>query len=280
MLNLKTEACWSDHRFQERAVLPAVEALQVLADVCRSVRPELNLHRMGAARFDKFLALPPDGGAIAAYCDLSTLPGGGLRAALLSRIQAGAARIRRMVTHAQVVFMPDDGSGSAEPFAPPARATGATFSVDPVRLYEALVPFGPAYRNIVEPLVLDAGAARAVIQAPTHAGVAGSLGSPFVLDAAFHAACVWAQRFAGVVAFPVGFAQRHIATPTRPGQRYLAQVVWVGREGGTLLFDLKITDARDRHYEVLRGVAMRDVSGGRWVPPAWVRRGIPAEDQG
>lgn len=261
-------------------MLPAVEALQVLADVCRPALPGLNPHRMGAARFDKFLPLPTDGGAVATYCDLSALPDGGLRAALLTRIQAGAARIRRMVTHAQVDFMPDDGSLPAEPVAATAFPKGETFSVDPVRLYEALVPFGPAYRNIVAPLVLDAAGARAEIQAPTRAGAAGSLGSPFVLDAAFHAACVWAQRFAGVVAFPVGFAQRHIATPTRPGQRYVAQVVWVGREGGSLLFDLEITDARGRHYEVLRGVAMRDVSGGRWVPPAWVRRGIPADDKG
>jgi hypothetical protein len=85
-------SCWADHRFQDRAVLPAVEAMQLLADECQRCRPAMNVHRIGRARFDKFLALPPDGGPVDAYCDLALLPDGGLRTALLTRVQARSAR--------------------------------------------------------------------------------------------------------------------------------------------------------------------------------------------
>ena len=46
------------------------------------------------------------------------------------------------------------------------------------------------------------------------------LGSPFVLDATMHAACVWGQRFTDIVPFPVGFDQRIIYAPAKKGGSY------------------------------------------------------------
>lgn len=264
---------WGDHRFQDRAVLPAVEAMQLLANECQRYRPAMNVHRIGRARFDKFLALPPDGGPVDAYCDLVHLPDGGLRTALLTRVQARSARISRVVTHARVDFLPDDGTPAPRKGNPSAPLAEDCFKVDPPLIYSQLVPFGPAYRNIVQPLMLNRRGARAVIQAPDHLPSVGSLGSPYVLDAAFHAACVWGQRFAGVVAFPVALAERRILAPTRPGGEYIGRIRPLGQEEGMLRFDLDITDPHGQWYEWVRGVDMRDVSGGRLKPPGWIRRG-------
>lgn len=263
-------SCWYDHRFQGRAVLPAVAAMQLLADWVGRFRPGLAVRRMGRAAFDKFLELPGGDTAIDAYCDLTDLPEGGVRIGLLTRSRSGTAGITRYKTHAQVDFLP-----AVEPCPilvadSSVLSDEAGFIVDPSRIYSELVPFGPAFHNIIQPLVLNPRGAQAVLQAPGDYP-AGSLGSPFVLDAAFHAACVWGQRFAGVVAFPVGLAQRLVVQPARPGGTYMSRVWPAGREKDTLLFDLWIQAPGGRWVEHVRGVRMRDVSGGRWTPPAWIR---------
>jgi phosphopantetheinyl transferase len=122
-------------------------------------------------------------------------------------------------------------------------------------------------------LRLTADGALALIRAPEVADRQTDLhlGSPFVLDGAFHAACVWSQRFAGVVAFPVGIEQRLIAEPTRPGETYVSRIFPVETESALLSFDIWIVNSEGRFFEKLQGVRMRDVSGGKWQPPDWIR---------
>lgn len=98
-----------------------------------------------------------------------------------------------------------------------------------------------------------------------------TLGSPFVLDAAMHAACVWGQRFAGMVAFPVGFDRRMIYKTTKKGGAYCARInpVNAGRE--VLTFDLWIFDQDGLIHESVSGLRMRDITGGRMRPPLWIR---------
>ena len=86
-------------------------------------------------------------------------------------------------------------------------------------------------------------------------------------------ACAWGQRYRGIVAFPVGFDRREIAVPTRAGETYCCRVVPLPDEGAVLRFDILITGRDGRPAEVIRGVAMRDISGGRRKPPAWVGEG-------
>jgi len=52
------------------------------------------------------------------------------------------------------------------------------------------------------------------------------------LDAAVHAACCWGQRYAGIVAFPVGFAERIIYRKTKKEGKYMSKIapVNVNRE--------------------------------------------------
>ena len=264
---------WADHQFQGRAVLPAVEAMQLLAHWVRRFRPDLDVRCMGAAAFDKFLELPPTGGCIEAWCEMQDLADGCLRAALLTKTQSRSARMTRTNVHAQLDFYPLADIPPLAALDLASALEGGCFSVDPRRLYEELVPFGPGFQNICRPLRLTAEGALAVIQAPE--GADGQtdlpLGSPFVLDAAFHAACVWSQRFAGVTAFPVGFDQRLLVAPTRPGDTYVSRIFPVQTDSAMLTFDIWIVDTDGRLFERLKGVRMRDVSGGKLRPPDWIR---------
>ena len=96
------------------------------------------------------------------------------------------------------------------------------------------------------------------------------LGSPFVLDAAFHSACIWGQRFGGMVAFPVGVEKRIIVKPTQPENTYVSIAIPVGMDADRLIFDIFIKDEDSTLYEIAFGVHMRDVSAGQVKPPAWI----------
>jgi phosphopantetheinyl transferase len=264
---------WGDHRFQGRAVLPAVEAMQLLAHWARRFRPETYVRQIRKAAFDKFLELPPAGGRIEAWCEFQEQPDGGLRATLLTRTQAKSARMTRTKIHAQVDFHP---AAAVPPLAAldlAAALEGCCTRIDPQTLYQELVPFGPGFQTIAQPVLLTAEGALAMITAPELADgqTEQPLGSPFVLDAAFHAACVWGQRHTGVVAFPVGIAQRIVGTPTRPGETYVSRIFPVQIDPALLSFDIWIVDMAGRPCEIVRGVSMRDVSGGRLRAPEWIR---------
>ena len=121
---------------------------------------------------------------------------------------------------------------------------------------------------------LAAAGASAEVSGGDYPEAVGPLGSPFPFDAALHVACAWGQRYRGIVAFPVGFDRREIAVPTRAGETYRCRVVPLPDEGAALRFDILIAGGDGRPVEVIRGVAMRDISGGRRKPPAWVGEGI------
>ncbi len=264
---------WADHHFLGRAVLPAVESMQLLAHWARRSRPDLNVVCMRDAAFDKFLELPSTGGRIEVLCEMQDLADGGLRAALLTRARSGASGMTRTKLHVRLDFCPPAELSPPIALDLVSALEGECFSVDPWLLYEELAPFGPAFQSICEPVRLTAEGALAVIKAPEVVDRQTDLilGSPFVLDGAFHAACAWSQRFAGVTAFPVRVDRRLVVAPTKPGVSYVSRIFPVHVESGVLTFDIWIVGADGRPFEVLEGVRMRDVSGGRVLPPDWVR---------
>jgi hypothetical protein len=266
---------WADHHFQGRAILPAVEAMQLLAHQVSLAAPGHDVRTISAARFDKFLSLPQDRQQIDAFCDLTPLEGGLLRAALATRMTAKTAKMSRTVVHARLDFGAGDDAPPDCPLDPADASAGDLFEVAPDRIYAELVPFGEGYRNIVRPLRLSAEGARATLRAPRLVDPQTTLplGAPFVSDAAFHAACVWSQRYVGVVAFPVGIDRRFVLRPTREEAIYDARVLPKETEPPMLRFDIWISDGEDRLCEALLGVQMRDVSGGRLAPPDWIRSG-------
>lgn len=276
-VHIEVPAHWADHRFMGKAVLPAVEAMQLLAFWTARLRPGTDCRCIGEARFDKFLELPPAGEVIAAFCDLADLPDGAVQAALVTRRKAGSAAITRTITHARLVFEPLRPLGAQTPLDMSAALAGPCFRVAPQPLYEHLVPFGAGYRNISRPLLLTREGALAVIRAPEviDRQTDRPLGSPFAADAALHAACVWGQRFTGRVAFPVGIDERRIVNPTRCGETYIGRVFPVRTEQqGVLVFDILILDPNGGLCEQINGVRMRDVSGGRLKPPEWIATGL------
>jgi len=257
-------------------VLPAVEAAELLARAARRFLPGTDVTAMVDLRFDKFLFLDPEAPPTAAFCDLALHENGDIQAVLATRTTSKKAAMTRVKEHAAVRFsrrkpdrpdlMPDLALDLA------SALEGACFTVENDDIYRELVPFGPAFRNVTR-VHLTAGGAIAEIKTPFDpAGeeTTRQLGSPFPLDAAFHAACVWGQRFAGVVAFPLAVDRRRIFRNTRPGDTYFGHVTPVRGEPGRLNFDLRLFDSGGRLCETAAGVRMRDVSGGKLKPPRWI----------
>jgi len=63
-------------------VLPAVEAIQLLANSVHTVRPEMDIMHMTDARFEKFLYIDHEEKEITAFSDLTVHTNGDIAAAL------------------------------------------------------------------------------------------------------------------------------------------------------------------------------------------------------
>lgn len=274
-LSIPNPAWLQDHRFQGRAVLPGVYALEQLARTVRKVFPGVPVASCGDIRFDKFLALPgPETASIDTLIELARISDGGITAVLMTRHVAAKSGMSRLIAHARACFGPTASDAVDLPEGPaPGNPQADDFQILPERLYTELVPFGRIFQNIVSPVRIDGGGVRATVSggALEDEDAPPALGSPFPLDAAFHAACAWAQRFYGIVAFPVCLQQRLIRQPTRYGHCYEAGIRFRGEDGERLLFDLRLDDGEGQPCEIVRGLAMRDVSGGKRRPPDWIR---------
>ena len=261
-----------DHRFGGTAVLPAAEAIQLLARTVAAHGPDFSVDDIREVRLLKFLAISPEAPRLDAIARVEPLSDGRVRADLITRTTARASGIVRVKEHVSLIFgptpPPEDRTLPSPSGLGVPRLDGLTLTGRPI--YETLVPFGPAFHTI-RTLRLDSGGAVAELIAPNLETFPGPLGSPFVVDGAFHAACVWGQRYAGVVAFPVAIDRRRVLRPTVPGQRYLAEVTPIGEDAGILTFEMEIRGADGKPCEGVTGLRMRDVSGGRWRPAGWIR---------
>lgn len=263
----------ADHTFMGRAVFPATEAMQVLAAAARDRFPSLDVLTLADVCFDRFLFLPHDGGKIEAAAELERCENGDVTAVLVTRTRPKRTSMTRAVHHVSFRvpgLAGTSGDASMKPFVVPDDAPD--MSIAPSRLYRDLVTFGPAFRNVAEPLHLWPECAVTMVSGGPRdlETLRGPLGSPFALDAAYHAACAWGQRYGGIVAFPVSMDRRSVFLPTRTGEVYTAVVMPVGAGGGSFVFDILIYDLCRRPCEFISGVVMREVSRGRLTPPAWV----------
>jgi 4'-phosphopantetheinyl transferase EntD len=265
----------ADHRFQGRAVLPAVLAMEILAQSVHEQYPDLPVDRILHAGFDKFLFLPAGARKLDAFNEITVYENKDVQTNLVISVRMGKTSILRKLTHASICFSPRVSGIEPLPVDLMASLPGVCFRISSERLYKELVPFGPAWQNIHHILYLSAHGALATISAPDQKTNDGNyrqlLGSPFPLDAAFHAACAWGQRFNGIVAFPVGFERRQVFMPARSGNNYFTRVFPLGTDGPFLLFDIWIYDENACLLEAVKGLKMRDVSAGKWQPPNWVR---------
>jgi len=272
-VNIQVHPYLLDHCFEGKAVFPAVEAMQVLARSVKKFAPETDITVIKDTTFEKFLFIPPDTTQIDALCSITPFESGDISAVLQTKTRSKNAAITRIKAHATVHYPRIKPAVAACVRSPLSFGEGGYLEISPAQIYRTLVPFGPAYQNISEILTIHKNGVMAKLRAPIIGDSidnAGQLGSPFVLDAAFHAACVWGQRYRGVVAFPVGIENRTTVKPTRPGDSYISTALPVRTDSEMLIFDIYICDEDNTLYESAIGVHMRDVSAGRLKPPAWI----------
>ena len=245
---------------------------RLAADTCRRF-PGIDGRRLKDIRFDKFLYLDsPD--PLPAFNQMEDQNDGSMRTTLATRFLSPGATITRTLEHASLVLGGELPAAVEPPLEAIASLASLCTAVDPARIYREMVPFGPAYRNICDPLLISADGALARVRSPQPVDPRPDLylGSPYVLDAAFHAACVWCQRSNGIVAFPVSMDRRTIVYPTRMDQVYTARVVPVQTGQAPFVFDIFIYDDAGRLHEAANGVHMQDISGGRTQPPHGFRQ--------
>lgn len=260
---------FSDHNFNGTVIFPAVEIMLLLAGVAVEKNSSIYPQTMTHASFSKFLEIPEKVSEMPALVEYDE-QGEDLCIRLLSRIQL--KKISRIKEHAEITFSTREHKQSAEKRA----MTGKTdISIDAKQIYKELVPFGPAYRSLTGKLYISDNAAFGNLQAPVlpkQQRMENTLGSPFPLDGAMHAACVMGQCLSDFVPFPVGFTRRHIHQPTMPGKSYSTVVIPMSRTKDELIFDLSIFDLEGTQCETVTGLRMRDVSGGTITPPGGLPR--------
>jgi hypothetical protein len=276
-LAIPVPAYLRDHHVGDLAVLPAVEALQNVArskpatwgaDPCRQAR----------AVFHHLLEIDPGAGEIPALHEHARYADGRCFSRLTTLRSGSHLKFTRRMEHVSVLFMPqglEEAGCGTDPATDPddAGMSGPMFTVSNGRLYDELVPFGPAYRNVRGDVSLAEGGVSATVSGGDFPEAAGLLGSPFPLDAAMHAACAWGQRYRNRVVFPIGFDRRDILAPTRAGETYSCRITPLSDEGAVLRFDVRLYGRDRRPVEVIRGLKMRDIFGGKLIPPAWVMEG-------
>jgi len=267
-LKIKAHSYLMDHRFEGNAVFPAVEAMQLLASSAQSHFPEIKPRYISNATFEKFLYLDKDQPEIEIFNEISSDENDTLVSKLITRTTSKTLSISRLKEHVSLSFHSRKNNEiSLPPVETLADLKSKTFSIPASTVYHELVPFGPSYHNIIGDLFLSEKGAIAVVHAPENHAASGPLGSPFPLDAAFHAACAFCQCFLKFIGFPIGFKKRQVIHRTRPGKRYTVRMIPIQTSSDELICDLWIWNQDGRFFEAVSGLMMRDVSGGRRRPP-------------
>ncbi len=261
-----------DHHFEGKAMLPAVEILIALARTVKLHFPQRSIHCLLNASFPRFLFIPPESQSLAVFVDLENGENDRITAVLLTSIKSRQSGIGRTLEHARVEFAPDDSiTRTAVPLRVLDKLEGECLRVPATTIYRELVPFGAAYQNIIGDLAVSPEGALAHLSGGNYGADENLLGSPFPMDAAMHAACVWGQRFSDIVPFPTGFGKRLIYRKTKKGGSYLGRVVPVSIDRESLSFDAWIYGLNGVIYEAISGIKMRDVTQGRLHPPQWIK---------
>jgi hypothetical protein len=255
---------FKDHHFNGHCIFPAVESMLLLAGIAKEIRPDIQRSVTSEAVFSKFLPIPEDATTLQVLVDIDE-DENGISLKLLSKIKF--KKISRIKEHAELFF-------SVKPPTPAVIIkripVECVFTIDAKRIYEELVPFGPAYRSLTGALTLSDNMAGGTLRAPKLAQqheMEKEMGSPFPLDGAMHAACVMGQCIADFVPFPIGFASRTIHKPTQAGETYNTIVSPKSAPENELIFNLSICDTTGIIYETIKGLRMRDVSRGTIRPP-------------
>jgi phosphopantetheinyl transferase len=257
-----------DHKFAGRTVLPAVELCQIMTRNIKLLLPDIKNHIIYNASFDKFIDVK-DNEKISTFNDIEIFDDGTILSKLSTKIKAVKSGITRSIEHVRFEFKKNDLPFYELTYDIASALEGLCLQVPADKIYADLVPFGPAYRNITGILYVSDSGAIAGILAPVYES-SGPLGSPFVFDAALHAASVWCQKYYNTVAFPIGFGRRVILNPTSPAKKYFARIIPKQSEANIFIFDIWIYDNDGNLREAGLDVKFKDISSGKIKPAGWI----------
>ena len=260
-----------DHKFENKPVLPAVEAMKLLAQTALPYLEEKKIICFTNTDFKRFVPIPSDKKNILIFINIDFYENNCVRVTLMTQILSGKMKIRRIKEHVSLNLLTLDNIDNPLNLSAIKKEC---FKISNQQIYKELVLFGPAYHNIKKNLKITENQVDALVYAGNFPDCSSFSGSPFPLDAAFHAACVWAQRYAGIVAFPVGLDKRYIINPTKPGNLYSARIKPVQKNLPLLIFDMEIYTLEGTICEIISGVKMQDISRGRLKPPDWVSKDL------
>jgi hypothetical protein len=261
-----------DHHFEGRCVLPAVEALKVLAKVVQAHFSHVDMGYLNKARFPRFLIIPPEVRQLSVLVEVDNVSDRDVSALLMTSVRSKTGGIGRYLEHARVEFPSADSS--PKPLPSPSveeNPEGDAFILPAGSIYPGLIPFGKAFQNIIGPVSIGPLGASASLSGGNQETEDDPLGSPFPFDAALQIACLWGQCFTEYVLFPSGFEKRNIFRETQKGGLYLGRIKPLATGPKMFLFDARIFDSQGFICEEIRGIQMQDVSQGRLRPPSWVK---------
>ncbi|MEU9833033.1 polyketide synthase dehydratase domain-containing protein [Streptosporangium sp. NPDC048047] len=275
-LSLADDPYLADYRVDGRATLPAVVALEAMAQAACALagRPLDEITRMA---FDRPVAVPDDGGAVIRVRALRCGP--------LIETVLRCEETDFHVDHFRAAFPLEPTDGTLEvprlgPDGPPLSAAD---------LYGAAgLPGGPAcfptgrFRRVIRLTLAGPRGCRGELRGDDALGWFGAgygrpvLGSPGLNDAVIHAlqACVPRHRL-----LPSG-GERLLVRPSQGDVRLHA--VGRGRRGDEHVWDVTATDVRGRLVVAWTGLRLREADPAGWEPPpeaAGEPAGGPAEPQ-
>jgi len=272
-LNIELRPYLRDHFLEGKTIFPAVEIMITLARAVRERHRQADLQMIASAQFNKMLVLDPEAQIQETQIE-TVIDDQGVSAKLFTSVASKSGSMRRTLEHASLTFVRTAAwPAPSLAFRAAWKLERGCINVPAVSIYRDLVPFGLSYQNITGDLSVSEEGAIAEIYGGGNDADDTLLGSPFVFDAAMHAACVWGQRFCNMVAFPVGFDRRMIYTPTKKGASYTARITPVEVSREPLIFNAWIFDSDGAICEEISGLKMRDMTGGRMKPPEWIREG-------
>ena len=251
---------FGDHRIAGKAIVPAVYLLDRMVRAATDAGlVEQSPLAIRNASFPRFL--PADEIERCAFDLAAEMVDGDARLQLSSKITLPSG-IQRTREHAILTL------GNAPELPTPPEIVGE-FDVSAERLYRELIPFGTRYCNLRGTLRLSRAGALGTVCSPEPGFSEPSLaGCPYLFDSAMHLACVWGQRYAGVVAYPTGFVSRTIVSPLPQGERHCV-VAPSSQDSHNLSFDLWLLDEHRRLCDVALGLSMAPLAAGP-TPPGWM----------
>ncbi|MER5325042.1 SDR family NAD(P)-dependent oxidoreductase [Streptosporangium roseum] len=243
-LSLGSDSYLDDHRIDGLAVLPAVVALEAMAQAA-GVLAGRPLDEAGQMTFDRPVAVPDEGGTTIRVC--------ALRHEQTVEVVVRSEETEFRVDHFRAVFPVDPAD---ETLAVPQLNRDGAEPLDAGELYGALCFHTGRFQRVRELTLVEARGCRGELHGDDPDGWFEDrpvLGSPGLSDATIHAlqACVPHRRL-----LPVG-GERLVVRPSQGDVRLHATERH--HDGGEYVWDVTATDVRGRLVAAWTGLRMKDV---------------------